>query len=110
MVTCLYTRPLARQGAHMTTAPAPEILDILSADFSANPYLAYRVMRDEYPLFRHEATQSYVVSRHDDVTLAFRDRRFTTANYGWQLEPVHGRTILQLSGRDHAVRRQLVTP
>jgi pulcherriminic acid synthase len=35
---------------------------------------------------------------------------FTTANYDWQLEPVHGRTILQLSGREHAVRRALVAP
>ncbi|MGW3464527.1 cytochrome P450, partial [Streptomyces olivaceoviridis] len=35
---------------------------------------------------------------------------FTTDNYDWQLEPVHGKTILQLSGREHAVRRALVAP
>lgn len=42
----------------------------------------------------------------------FKDRggQFTTENYDWQLEPVHGRTILQLSGREHAVRRALVAP
>lgn len=89
---------------------APEMPDILSDEFSADPYPAYRVMRDKYPLIWHEATQSYVISRYEDVSRAFRDQVFTTANYDWQLEPVHGRTILQLSGRDHAVRRALVAP
>jgi pulcherriminic acid synthase len=92
----------------MTTAP--EMPDILSEEFSANPYLAYRTMRDDYPLIWHEATQSYIISRYEDVSRAFRDQVFTTANYDWQLEPVHGRTILNLSGRDHSVRRALVAP
>ena len=92
----------------MTTAP--EMPDILSEEFSANPYLAYRAMRDDFPLIWHEATQSYIISRFDDVSRAFRDQAYTTANYEWQLEPVHGRTILNLSGRDHSVRRALVAP
>jgi pulcherriminic acid synthase len=92
----------------MTTAP--EVPDILSAEFASDPYAAYRVMRAEAPLIWHEPMQSYIVSRYADVSRAFRDQVFTTANYDWQLEPVHGRTILQLSGRDHAVRRALVAP
>jgi pulcherriminic acid synthase len=57
-------------------------------------------------------TQSYVISRYEDVERVFKDKKseFTTENYDWQLEPVHGRTILQLSGREHAVRRALVAP
>ncbi|QUX27549.1 cytochrome P450 [Nocardiopsis akebiae] len=89
---------------------APEVPDILSPEFLANPYPAYRTMRERAPLFWHEATQSYVVSRYEDVRRAFRDEAFTTRNYDWQLEPVHGRTILQLDGREHAVRRALVAP
>jgi pulcherriminic acid synthase len=92
----------------MTTAP--DVPDILSEEFVADPYSAYRVMREHAPLFWHEATQSYVISRYEDVERAFRDQVFTTDNYDWQLEPVHGRTILQLSGREHAVRRALVAP
>ncbi|MEU3792274.1 cytochrome P450 [Streptomyces fructofermentans] len=86
--------------------------DILSAEFAADPYPAYRVLREEEPLFWHEAMRSYVVSRYEDVERVFKDRRaeFTTDNYSWQLEPVHGRTILQLDGREHAVRRALVAP
>ncbi|MGE5136972.1 MAG: cytochrome P450 [Gemmatimonadota bacterium] len=92
----------------MTTAQ--EVPDILSPEFAADPYAAYRIMRAEAPLIWHEPMQSYIVSRYEDVSRAFRDQAFTTANYDWQLEPVHGRTILQLSGRDHSVRRALVAP
>ncbi|MFH9657906.1 cytochrome P450 [Streptomyces sp. NPDC017248] len=91
---------------------AHHLPDILSPEFAANPYPAYAVMREKEPLMWHEATQSYIISRYEDVERVFKDRKaqFTTDNYNWQLEPVHGKTILQLSGREHAVRRALVAP
>ncbi|MEV6615366.1 cytochrome P450 [Streptomyces sp. NPDC051051] len=91
---------------------AQQVPDILSPEFAADPYRAYRVMRESAPLFWHEPTQSYVISRYEDVERVFKDKsgEFTTDNYTWQIEPVHGRTILQLSGREHAVRRALVAP
>jgi pulcherriminic acid synthase len=92
----------------MTTAP--DLPDILSPAFAADPYSAYARLRDEAPLYWHEATRSYLVSRYEDVEAAFKNPVFTTDNYGWQLEPVHGRTILQMSGREHSVRRALVAP
>jgi cytochrome P450 len=93
-------------------ATAQQIPDILSAEFAANPYPAYRAMRERAPLIWHEATRSWIISRYDDVERAFKDREsvFTSDNYDWQIEPVHGKTILQLSGREHAVRRALVAP
>lgn len=93
-------------------ATAQQIPDILSAEFAANPYPAYRAMREHAPLLWHEATRSWIISRYADVERAFKDKEsvFTTDNYDWQIEPVHGRTILQLSGREHAVRRALVAP
>ncbi|MET8946448.1 cytochrome P450 [Streptomyces sp. NPDC004542] len=91
---------------------AQQVPDILSPEFAADPYPAYRVMRETAPLIWHEATQSYLISRYEDVERVFKDKNgeFTTDNYNWQLEPVHGKTILQLSGREHAVRRALVAP
>ncbi|HET9380949.1 MAG TPA: cytochrome P450 [Streptomyces sp.] len=93
-------------------ATPQQVPDILSPEFAANPYPAYRVMRESFPLIWHEATQSYIVSRYEDVERVFKDKagEFTTENYDWQLEPVHGKTMIQLSGRDHAVRRALVAP
>ncbi|MFF0161434.1 cytochrome P450 [Streptomyces sp. NPDC005263] len=91
---------------------AQQIPDILSQEFAADPYPAYRVMREDAPLIWHQATESYIISRYADVERVFKDKagEFTTDNYDWQLEPVHGKTILQLSGREHAVRRALVAP
>jgi cytochrome P450 len=93
-------------------ATAQQVPDILSPEFAAHPYRAYRVMREKAPLLWHEATQSYIISRYEDVERVFKDKNgeFTTDNYDWQIEPVHGKTILQLSGREHAVRRALVAP
>ncbi|MDT0433983.1 MULTISPECIES: cytochrome P450 [Streptomyces] len=91
---------------------AQQVPDILSPEFAENPYPAYAVMREKEPLIWHEATQSYIISRYADVERVFKDKKseFTTDNYDWQIEPVHGKTILQLSGREHAVRRALVAP
>ncbi|MET8638187.1 cytochrome P450 [Streptomyces sp. NPDC004096] len=91
---------------------AQQLPDILSPEFAADPYPAYAVMREEKPLIWHDATKSYIISRYEDVERVFKDKQtqFTTDNYDWQLEPVHGKTILQLSGREHAVRRALVAP
>lgn len=84
--------------------------DILSAEFAANPYPFYRQMRDETPLYFHEPTQSYILSRYDDVAEAFTNPVFTSRNYRWQLEPVHGYTILQMEGREHSLHRNIVSP
>lgn len=91
---------------------APQVSDILSPEFAADPYPTYAALREHQPLLWHEPTQSFLLSRYEDVSRVFKDREgeFTTDNYDWQLEPVHGRTILQLSGREHAVRRALVAP
>ncbi|MEU7020089.1 cytochrome P450 [Streptomyces sp. NPDC046203] len=91
---------------------AEQVPDILSPEFAADPYPVYRRMRDTAPLIWHEATRSYLVSRYEDVERVFKDKRgeFTSDNYVWQAEPAHGKTILQLSGREHAVRRALVAP
>ncbi|MFD8865706.1 cytochrome P450 [Streptomyces sp. NPDC059590] len=93
----------------MTTTPSTAP-DILSPEFAADPYPAYRTIREDFPLIHHQATDAYIVSRYEDVARAFKDPVFTSRNYDWQLEPVHGRTILQMDGREHSVRRALVAP
>lgn len=90
---------------------AREAPDILSPEFAENPYAAYQIMRKQTPLLWHEAMEKYIISRYEDVERACKDPVFTTDNYAWQLEPAHGgRTIVQMSGREHSVRRALVAP
>jgi cytochrome P450 len=84
--------------------------DILSPEFAADPYAGYRVLRNEFPVLFHEATNSWLISKMEDVERIFRDPDVTSDNYSWQLEPVHGRTILQMEGREHSRTRNLITP
>jgi pulcherriminic acid synthase len=90
---------------------AGEAPDILSPEFATDPYRAYRIMLEDLPLIWHEATNAYIISRYEDVMRTLRDPTFTTDNYAWQVEPAHGgRTIIQMSGHEHSVRRALVAP
>ena len=95
----------------MTTAEAlASPPDILSPEFGDNPYPFHRVLRDEYPVLYHEATQSDLISRFGDCAAAFKSPDFSSRNYEWQLEPIHGRTILQMEGTEHSRHRALLNP
>ncbi len=84
--------------------------DILSPQFQENPYAVYKEMRDHHPLLFHEGMNSYIISRYEDVERAFKDNVFSSRNYDWQLEPVHGRTVLQMEGKEHSRHRNLLNP
>ncbi len=85
--------------------------DILSPEHAADPYATYRILLEQYPVLYHAPTQSWLVSRHEDLVALFRNREsFSSENYAWQLEPVHGRTILQMEGREHTAHRRLLNP
>ncbi|MEU4563219.1 cytochrome P450 [Actinoplanes sp. NPDC023936] len=89
---------------------AESVTDILSPECLADPIPVWEALRETAPLAFHEGMNAYVISRYADVERAFKDPVFSTDNYGWQLEPVHGRTILQMDGREHSIHRRLVTP
>ena len=111
---------LASFARGMSYRPAPasaephEVMasppDIFSPEFVADPYPLYRRMRDEYPLYFHPPTQAWILSRHEDVRMALTHPAFTTRSYARQTEPLLGRTLIQLDGREHALHRGLLTP
>lgn len=84
--------------------------DFFSPEFARDPYPHYRVMRDRHPLYFHEGAGAWVLSRYQDVELALRNPVFTTRSYARQIEPLLGRTIVQLDGREHAAQRGLIGP
>ena len=91
-----------------TTHEAP---DILSAEFARDPYPSYRVMRDEFPLLQHPTSGHYLLSRFDDVSHAYKDAQtFSSENFAKQMEPVIGRSVIQMGGHEHSVNRKLITP
>ena len=92
------------------TMARPAAPDILSPEHAQDPYETYRILLEHYPVLYHEPTQSWIVSRQEDVAGLFRKPQVTSDNYAWQLEPVHGRTILQMEGKEHTAHRKLLNP
>ena len=84
--------------------------DIMSPDYEANPWPMLNEIRENHPITFHDGLNSWLLSRFDDVKHVLRSPNFTTENYAWQLEPVHGRTLLQLEGARHRLTRRIITP
>ena len=90
------------------SVPAPP--DILSPEHAQDPYETYRILLEHYPVLFHAPTNSWLVSRHEDVFHLFKTKDVSSENYAWQLEPVHGRTIIQMEGKEHTKHRSLLNP
>ena len=84
--------------------------NMLSAEFEADPNPVYEIFREQYPVYFDKTINTYILSRYEDVEYVFKSKDFTSDNYSWQLEPIHGRTILQMEGRDHSLHRGLIQP
>ncbi|GAA1587500.1 hypothetical protein GCM10009678_82460 [Actinomadura kijaniata] len=95
-------------GERVDTRRTPPSL--LWPGFERDPYPLYRRLREEFPVVRDEPLDAWLVSRYADVRVALSDARFTPRNYGWQLEPMFGRTVLQMEDREHAAHRAFLTP
>ncbi|MCP2343107.1 cytochrome P450 [Actinomadura rupiterrae] len=90
--------------------PALTPPSLLWPEFERDPYPLYRRLREEFPVVRDEPMDAWLVSRYTDVRAALSDPRFNSHNYGWQLAPMFGRTVLQMDGREHAAHRSFLTP
>ena len=84
--------------------------NIMSPEYEKDPYPILEDIRENHPIYFQEGLNSWVISRHEDIKSALRNPSFTTENYSWQLEPVHGRSIMQLDGSEHRHTRAVVIP
>ena len=82
----------------------------MTPEYEVDPNPILDNIRENHPIYFHEGLDSWVLSRHEDILEALRNPSFTTENYAWQLEPVHGKNILQMEGSDHRSMRAIVTP
>ncbi len=85
-------------------------VDIYSDAFARDPYRFYDVMRARSPVLLDPVSGRYLVSRHADVSRILRGDEFSTRAYDQVVEPVYGRTLMQLGGREHSRSRRYVTP
>ncbi|TCB97227.1 cytochrome P450 [Micromonospora zingiberis] len=82
----------------------------LSSEVAEDPYAYYRRLRAESPVHWDEGLGGYLLSRHADVATAYKSPAFSTRNYEVHLEPVFGRSLLQMDGAEHSRKRALVSP
>lgn len=78
-------------------------------EFDHDPYPLYARLRESFPVAWDEPMDSWLISRYDDVRAALANPRLSLDAYAWQLEPVLGRTLLQMGGREHTAYRKVST-
>jgi pulcherriminic acid synthase len=85
--------------------------DLYSDAFRADPHPVWRELRHEHPVFHDTISGAFVVSRHADVDVGFRDHeRLSNRSYLFTTGRVFGSTMLDLDGPDHVARRSVVAP
>src|SRR5438128_3672396 len=82
----------------------------LSPEVETDPYAFYRVLREESPVHWDPEFNGFLISRHADVAAAYRSPVFSSRSYEVLLQPVFGRSLLQMDGTEHARKRALVSP
>ncbi|WP_040778229.1 cytochrome P450 [Nocardia pneumoniae] len=99
----------------MTAAVQPVTFDPYDYRFHEDPYPTYRRLREEAPLYHNPDLDFWALSRHADVTGAFRDSaRLSSAN-GVSLDPAawgpHAHRVMSFLAMDdprHMRMRRLV--
>lgn len=84
--------------------------DVFTPEFERDPFRYYQLMRDRHPLYYHDRLKSYIISRFEDVERVVKDAAASNRCYAPLAEPVHGRTMLQMDGDEHAAYRGLAAP
>ena len=63
--------------------------DPLSPEFQRNPYPTYHALRAEDPIWLHAKYDTWLFTRHSDVTAILRDPRFRSGDMGRNSDLVH---------------------
>jgi pulcherriminic acid synthase len=91
----------------MTTAAATDVIKarfeaFVAEDTSVDRWELYASCREGLPIFRSEALDAYVLTRHADVLTVLRDHEVFATLDGGPGSTVYGRSILQMRGTEHA--------
>jgi cytochrome P450 len=83
-----------------TTLERPFRFDPFSPHNDADPYPAYKVLRDEHPCFWSEEANMWVLSRHEDVLAALQNWRVYSSAKGNLINEFPGRAGATLGSSD----------
>jgi cytochrome P450 len=94
----------------MSVAAHTEPPTILSEEHERDPYTTYRLLREGYPVHHDESTDIWLVTRMDDLRGLFKRKDVTSENYEFQIGQFHGRTLIEMEGKEHTAHRRLLSP
>jgi cytochrome P450 len=85
--------------------------DLHSAAFAADPFRVGRRLQAEQPCFHDTVSDSYVLTRYDDVVAVLRDPDTYSARiYATWFAATIGSTFAERDGDEHSWRRNLIAP
>ena len=90
------------------------VFDPYSQEFFDNPYEVYRRMREEAPVYYNDELDFYALTRHADVSSAYKDFQTYSSSRGMTLEMVKApeppaqKSIIFLDPPEHRHMRSLV--
>ena len=94
----------------MSVSETVEPPAILSEEHERDPYATYRILRRSHPVHHDESTDIWLVSRMDDLRALFKRKDVTSENYEFQIGQFHGRTLIEMEGKEHTAHRRLLSP
>jgi pulcherriminic acid synthase len=94
----------------MNVSAAPQPPAILSEAHEQDPYATYRILRENHPVHYDESTDIWLVSRMEDLRALFKRKDVTSENYEFQIGQFHGRTLIEMEGKEHTAHRRLLSP
>ncbi len=96
-------------------ATAQVVFDPFSEEFFTDPYPTYRRMRDEAPVYYDERHDFYALTRHEDVSAAFKDYETYSSARGIDLAmvknndlPAESKSMIFMDPPEHRRMRTLV--
>ncbi|HBO13680.1 MAG TPA: cytochrome P450, partial [Halieaceae bacterium] len=81
---------------------------LVAGDVQVDPAGVYRRLRAEAPVHWHEGMQVWMLTRYDDVRRVLRDSEDFAPLTEGPGTPIFGRTILQMTGREHSRKTAIV--
>ncbi|MGW0044684.1 cytochrome P450 [Rhodococcus sp. NPDC003348] len=91
------------------------VFDPFSEEFFGGPYELYRRMREEAPVYYSQEYDFYALTRHEDVSAAYRDFETFSSSRGMDLsmvrtgEPPVLKSVIVLDPPEHRHMRSLVS-
>ena len=95
----------------MAEIPSIDPNIFFTQEYADNPYPTLKILRDHYPVYRNPLSDTWMVTRYEDVVNTFKDTdNFSASPNGESIGAVFGPTLMEYDGQEHTKLRNIVAP